>query len=222
MYSRELDGATHRFGVTGSLWHGVLVMFDRETGSYWTQIDGRAIRGANQGATLAHVPSVFTTFGSWVDAHPDTLVLDKADDERGQAASHYAEYFADPERLFFEHLGADIDTSVVRPKEIVFGVRNAGDAVAVPQATIERAGIVHLEVGGDAIVLLRDERTGEVRAVRSARELVRVAGYEPTVRVADAANGEVMRVDTLEPVRVDRAFWYAWARTVPDARVHGE
>ena len=73
MYSREIDGEVRSFGVSGRLWHAVLVMYDRETESFWTQIDGRAIRGEETGRRLEHVPSTFTTFGAWLDAHPDTL-----------------------------------------------------------------------------------------------------------------------------------------------------
>ena len=52
MYSRRVGDATAEFGVSGKLWHGVLVMFDRETQSLWTQLDGRAIEGENQGLRL--------------------------------------------------------------------------------------------------------------------------------------------------------------------------
>jgi len=227
VYSRTVDGQARRFGVTGELWHGVLVMFDRATESHWTQLDGRAIQGPLRGDTLEHVPSVFTTFGQWTLEHPDTLVLVKSDAEREQKGSKHADYFANPSRLFFERLGQGLDTSVIRPKDVVFGVRGEGDAVAVTESTLERVRVLPLEVGGKPVALLRDTVTGDVRAVSRSidgktRDLVPVEGHQATERVADAATGEEFEVDALEPLRVDRAYWYAWARTVPGARAYAD
>ena len=114
--------------MSGKLWHGVLVMFDRDTGSLWTQLDGRAIQGDLAGERLEHMPSMYTTWAAWKEAHPDSLVLDKDEFEREQTASHYEDYFADPERLFAPHLGGDLGGSV-GPKEVVFGIASDGEAL---------------------------------------------------------------------------------------------
>ncbi len=50
----------------------------------------------------------------WKAEHPDTLVLDKSEEERDVTASHYADYFADPDQLYFPHL--DEDLGGVAPK----------------------------------------------------------------------------------------------------------
>ena len=46
MYARPTDdeGRPLTFGVSGKLWRDALVMFDRQTGSLWSQISGDAIR----------------------------------------------------------------------------------------------------------------------------------------------------------------------------------
>lgn len=185
MYSRRAGAGERTFGVSGKLWHGVLVMFDRETGSLWTQLDGRAIQGAELGATLAHVPSTFTTWAAWRAAHPDTLVLEKDEEARAQESSHYAEYFADPERLFLDRLGEGLGT-VIGAKETVYGVLVDGRPVAVPEATMAEYDRFAFESLGQDVVLLRDPTTGGVTATVNGR-----------------------------PVRVDRAYWYAWKRTHP-------
>ena len=223
MYSREIDGAARSFGVSGKLWHGVLVMFDRETGSFWTQVDGRSIQGEELGRMLEHVPSVFTTWGAWVDAHPDTLVLEKSGAAKGMTRSNYADYFADPDRLFLEHLDEGLGDGV-EPKAVVFGVRHEGDAVAVTEAQLESDRMVVVTVGGASVALARDSTTGEVRAVlvgdRVLDPLPEEKGVEPTNKVRDRETGETIRFSTLEELRVDRAFWYAWKRTVSGARLH--
>ena len=46
VYDRRLEGRTLSFGNTSALYESDLVMFDRETNSYWWQVAGRAIVGA--------------------------------------------------------------------------------------------------------------------------------------------------------------------------------
>jgi hypothetical protein len=223
VYSRDIDGSARTFGVSGKLWHGVLVMFDRETGSYWTQLDGRSIRGESTGERLEHFPSVFTSFGSWLDAQPDTLVLEKSERARRMSQSSYASYFADPDRLFLPHLDEGLG-GAVGPKDVVFGVRLDGGSLAVTEAVMERDGVVNAAIDGTPIALLRNGVTGEVRAVRrdvggEVLELGPAKRGEPTEKVADLATGKTFAVKDLVAVRVDRSFWYAWARTVDKGSV---
>ena len=222
MYSRTIDGLEMTFGVSGKLWHGVLVMFDRETESLWTQLDGRAIRGEEMGRKLAHVPSVFTTWEAWVGAHPDTLVLEKDPDAQAMKGSHYAEYFADPDRTFMPHLAVGLGEGV-GPKVVVFGIRGQKEALAVSEEQLERDGVVQAWLEGVPVAWLRNPATGDVRAVRRdpegvALDLAAIDDVDPTTRVRDLTTGGEVEVDSLEAQRVDRAFWYAWARTVDGAR----
>lgn len=52
-----------------------LVLFDEATGSYWSQLLGRAICGPRTGEALELIPSTVTDWASWRERHPDTTVL---------------------------------------------------------------------------------------------------------------------------------------------------
>lgn len=67
-------GSALTFEVFG-LNQAVLSMQDRETGSVWTQLDGKATDGALKGERLKMIPMPQMTYGEWKNAHPDTLVL---------------------------------------------------------------------------------------------------------------------------------------------------
>lgn len=54
---------------------GNLVMFDEATGSYWSQLLGRAICGPQRGESLTIVPSTTLRWDEWRHEHPDTDVL---------------------------------------------------------------------------------------------------------------------------------------------------
>jgi len=50
-------------------------MYDRGTGSYWSQILARAVCGPLAGTELGVVPSQAVTWAQWRGDHPDTEVL---------------------------------------------------------------------------------------------------------------------------------------------------
>jgi hypothetical protein len=72
---REVRGQEATFGVSGLLWKLNLVMYDRETGSLWTQAEMVAINGDLTGERLQLVPSTLTKWGPWREEFPDTEVL---------------------------------------------------------------------------------------------------------------------------------------------------
>ena len=79
MYGRPtLEGEEPTtFGVSGKLWRSSLVMYDRQTKSLWSQVDGTAMAGMSAGAELSLLPSSLTTWREWKERHPETLVLAK-------------------------------------------------------------------------------------------------------------------------------------------------
>jgi len=225
VYSRELgDGSddVRTFGVSGRLWHGVLVMYDRETESLWTQLDGRAVRGPASGERLEHVPSTFTTWSAWRAEHPDTLVLEKDEEERERRESRYAEYFDDPDALFFDHL--DEGLGGVSPKDVVFGIALEEGALAVTADLLAAEGVVNAVIGDVPVAWLADPATGFPLAVDRRTEagvvvLARDGELDPSERVRDVVGARSLEPLDLRRVRLDRAFWYAWRRSHPASRV---
>jgi len=63
------------FGNTGRLRHFDLVMYDRDTGSWWQQFTGEAVIGAMTGTKLKPLASRVEAFGRFAAEHPDGRVL---------------------------------------------------------------------------------------------------------------------------------------------------
>ena len=76
-FSRELDGGELDFGTTGWLRMSDLVMYDRQTFSFWQQLTGEAIVGTLTGARLEEVPSRIVAFGEFRAARPEGGVLSR-------------------------------------------------------------------------------------------------------------------------------------------------
>jgi hypothetical protein len=75
VFDRRLDGQVLEFGTTGKLRNSDLVMYDRQTESWWQQFLGRAIVGELTGKELAILPARLESWDSFKTRHPEGEVL---------------------------------------------------------------------------------------------------------------------------------------------------
>lgn len=74
-FDRTLDGVVYDFGVTGNLRNSDLIMWDRQTESWWQQITGEAIVGELAGKQLTFIPAPIISWSDFMRYNPDGLVL---------------------------------------------------------------------------------------------------------------------------------------------------
>src|SRR5712691_10412764 len=91
----ETSQVTLTFGVSGMLYKDGLVMYDRQTDTLWTQVDGKAVRGALAGRQVQLVSAIHATWKEWRALYSDSQVLRK----RGEFRSSYDDYNRNPARL---------------------------------------------------------------------------------------------------------------------------
>ena len=89
VYDPVIDGRRHEFGVSGLLYKRNLLLFDRQTGSLWSQLLSEAVTGPLAGSRLKPLPAVNTTWSAWKQAHSETRVL-------SFATGHLRDYRKDP------------------------------------------------------------------------------------------------------------------------------
>ena len=75
VFDRRVQGAVLDFGTTGKLRKSDLVMYDRQTESWWQQFTGEAIVGELTGKELKFVPSRLESFELFRKRFPDGQVL---------------------------------------------------------------------------------------------------------------------------------------------------
>ena len=75
VFERVLNGQVVEFGTSGKLYNSNLVMYDRLTGSFWSQALGAAITGELTGQQLKIIPFDVISWGDWKKIHPDSLVF---------------------------------------------------------------------------------------------------------------------------------------------------
>lgn len=229
MYARTVKGKELDFGVSGSLWRDALVMYDRETESFWTQISGRAIMGPMKGNTLEHVPSIQTTWGEWRRSHPETLVLKQPE----TVDNDYQKYDDDQERLGI--FGTENPDQRLDGKSLVLGIRSGPHQVAYPLQTLEKRPILNHQVGPTPVLVLLDAsedggrafsrlvggqeltfRAGEGDRSEQIRDRETGSAWNPTTGEAVAGKLQGTRLD---PVISLRAYWFAWRGFFPETGI---
>ena len=77
VFERKVDGRLLDFGTTGKLRHSDLVMYDRQTESWWQQFTGTGIVGHYAGQTLRRIPASIIAFEDFREAYPEGQVLSR-------------------------------------------------------------------------------------------------------------------------------------------------
>ena len=92
-FDRRVGDQVLDFGTTGKLRHSDLVMYDRQTESWWQQFIGEAIVGEMTGTQLTMLPVRVEAFSRFVERHPDGQVqLRPGGFRRNYGGNPYAGY----------------------------------------------------------------------------------------------------------------------------------
>ncbi len=91
-FDRRTAKGTLTFGVSGKLRNSDMIMFDRETESWWQQAIGTAIVGDMTGIELQTLPSWMESWDVFKTRNPDGLVMDTPSFNRNYGANPYVQY----------------------------------------------------------------------------------------------------------------------------------
>ncbi len=206
VFDRRLDGQVLDFGTTGNLRSSDLVMYDRQTESWWQQFGGEAVVGELAGAELEHLPARIVAWEDFAARHPGSEVLSRdTGHNRAYGANPYRGYDDVDSGPLFGAKNSDDDR--LAPKERVVFIERGDDAVAVPFTALEKLGRVEVEVGGESLEVLW------VPGVRSALDETNI--FEGRT----VGSAEVRSLDADAPVAFDTPFWFTVAAFRPDVEI---
>ncbi len=101
VFERIVDSRVLDFGTTGKLRHSGLVMYDRQTESWWQQFTGEAIVGTMTGHRLRLIPSRLESFERFRQRVPQGQVLVPSNpNARNYGRNPYVGYDAAGQRPF--------------------------------------------------------------------------------------------------------------------------
>ncbi|MDV7142907.1 DUF3179 domain-containing protein [Tropicimonas sp. TH_r6] len=91
-FDRRVGGEVLEFGVSGKLRNSDMIMFDRETESWWQQAIGTGIVGVHTGTELRQMPSWMESWDEYRSRNPDGLVMAEPDYNRSYGRNPYSGY----------------------------------------------------------------------------------------------------------------------------------
>jgi hypothetical protein len=178
VFDRNVQGTVLDFGTTGKLRKSDLVMYDRQTESWWQQFTGKGIVGRYSGASLRQIPSTIAGFADFRRAYPRGSVLSR---ETGFSRP----YGRNPYRGY-DRIG-DIPflfTDPVDPRlpamERVLGVTADGIVRVYPFATLSAIRIVNDQVGSAPIAVFTVAgmlSALDAEVIRDSRRIPAAAAY---------------------------------------------
>ncbi len=173
-FSGIIENQETTFGVSGKLYNSDLVMYDRLTDSYWSQVEGASIQGELAGVKLTQIFLETARWRDWVAKYPDTLVL-------SEDTGFTRDYNSDP------YEGYEFVDSVRFPlnnrdnrlgvKERVVGVEVDGAFKAYPVETVREQKTINDELNGKDLIIIEDPDTFSIKVFSGEEQLPTVEGF---------------------------------------------
>jgi len=244
-FDRNFDGQRLDFGTTGRLRNSDLIMYDRQTETWWQQFTGEGLVGKYAGEQLAFLPSQVIAWGDFKSRFPAGDVLAKPSASRPYGTNPYVGYDSSADPFLFRGEPDPRLPAIDR----VAGLTTADSARAYPFVLLAERGVVEDEFDGRQIVLFHKAGVTsalDARQIREGKDVGAVAVYDRTLDgqiLSFASDGNGTFVDTQTqstwnilgeaisgPLAGSRLteishfdhFWFAWAAFFPNTELYGE
>lgn len=243
-FNRTLpDGTVLDFGTTGNLRNSDLVMYDRQTYSWWQQFTGEAIVGDLTGTQLEFLPSQIIAWEDYKQSHPQGVVLSRETGHiRTYGSNPYAGYDSVNGSPFFPVAGGDDRLSAL---ERVVAIELDGVHVVYPFSALEELRVVNDEIAGQPVVVFWESGTkstfgnngpdvgstgvflrefeGQLLTFEVAGDSEGFVDAETGTRwnlLGEAVGGPLEGAQLVRIISAEH-FWFAWAAFRPESEIRG-
>jgi hypothetical protein len=244
-FERTVAGQELTFGTTGRLRFSNLIMYDRQTETWWQQATGEGIVGELTGVQLTFIPAAMVSWEDFKSANPEGTVLSRETGfNRSYGRNPYTGY-DDVNNPPFLYQGPQTPGELP-PVARVLALEFDGETVAYPFDLLAALSVVNDRVGEqdvavfwapgqasalDAGIIAEGQDVGS--AVAYSRELndqlltFRFEGGQiidtETGSTWDiqgrAIDGPLSGEQLAEVVSVNH-FWFSWAAFKPETRIY--
>ena len=244
VFDRRLEGRVLDFGTTGKLRFSDLVMYDRQTESWWQQVTGEAIVGEMTSKRLVFLPSQIISWEMFKLTYPGGKVLNRETGHRRSYGSNPYVGYDDINSSPFLYRGPK--DGRLPPMERVVTVSLGGEDVAYPFSVMEKVRVVNDTVGGRPIVVVFTKGVTSALdggSIPDSRDVGTAGVFERTlegkvltlkasgVRITDAQTGSTWNIlgaatagplagKRLTPLVNGNHFWFSWVVFKPKTRIY--
>lgn len=244
-FERTVNGQVFDFGTTGRLRFSNLIMYDRQTETWWQQATGEAIAGDLAGSQLSFYPATIISWGDFKDEYPQASVLSR---ETGFARAYgnnpYTGY-DDINQSPFLFQGSPTPGQLP-PMARVFTLERNGEAVAYPYDILSSERVINDMIADEPVVIFWAEGTASAldsSSVAEGRDVGSTAAYSAQLDgveyefafdgeyIRDQQTGSIWNVlgeategdlkgKQLKPLVSINHFWFSWAAFRPETRIY--
>jgi hypothetical protein len=234
VWKRTAQGRELHFYLAG-INNQNFLMRDRETGSWWQQVTGRAIAGELAGSALELMPSDELTFELWkseeAQSHGLVLAPVSGHGEKDYDKKWEEETAKYPVPLTFPGHG-------LKDRDVILGIKTGGETRAFPLNKVLDARLVEDKIAGVPVALVTGPDGNSVRVFRSQWngldiELYRDSqsnGQSPEWRMIDSqgnmwnfagcATSGPAAGQCLEKINFLKDYWFDWKNYNPETTVY--
>ena len=244
-FRREFDGQILDFGTTGRLRYSNLIMYDRQTETWWQQATGEGIAGRYAGSRLAFYPANIVSWQEFRNGYPHAEVLSRETGfQRAYGRNPYAGY-DNVNNTPFLYRGPRTPDALL-PMARVLTVDLDSDTVAYPYEVLEQSFVIDDTVAEQPITVFwqpgtasaldsgsiatgRDVGTGAAFSRELDGRILDFEWQEDTIRdrqtssswnLLGEATAGTLQGSKLSPVVSVNHFWFSWAAFRPETRVY--
>ena len=231
------------FGTTGRLRKSDLIMYDRQTETWWQQFTGQGIIGEFAGQELTFLASQVLSYGDFAAEFPDGQVMAIPAFRRQYGVNPYARYDSTTDPFLFR---GEIDTRLPATERVV-GVEVGDSSMAYSFSEAAEAGVINDQVADTSLVIFH--KSGTASALDSAiisegRDIGSIGVFNRQLGdqlltfeslggglFTDAETGSTWNIlgqaiegdlagQELDDVISFDHFWFAWAAFFPDTGLY--
>ena len=238
-----VKGQVLDFAVSGLLRASNLVMYDRQTESWWQEVTGEAVVGELTGSRLELLPWNLVSWKEFKEAFPDGKVLSRN-------TGHSLPYGQNPYILYDTSYPFLLDGPAdgrLPAIERVVGIEIGGEALAVPYTALKEERVVEYELGEQDLVVFYHKGLASAlddRVIARGRDVGAASVFDPHLdgekltfklqdgRVVDTQTGSTWSLlgnaeagplagRELRPLPfLPAPFWFSWVVFRPYTQVY--
>ena len=229
LYKTVHNNVPYNFGTSGFLYRSNKLMYDQQTQSLWSTLEGKPVIGplVGQGIELEYLSVVTTTWGEWKKAHPHTKVLSLETGHRrdyGEGVA-YRDYFSTDDLMFT----VPETDGRLRNKQSILAIRlpdETDQVVAISSDFLKRHQIYKDKIGVHQFTVLTS-RKGAHRVYLT--EDIELVDLKNSKMILDTQGEEwevsedfLLQISTGRKLRrlpAYNAFWFGFQAAFPDVKL---
>lgn len=233
LWQGNMTYANPTFGTSGLLYNSNLIMYDRQTSSYWSQMLEQAISGPAMLAIPDKLQVVETTMDTWLRMYPESRIMSRLTGfSRNYDVYPYGNYRDSEGLLFLVNNSGD---NRLPKKQRVVGVTNRDEAMAYRLSELSVGVEVINDTIGDLPIVVAGSSDDDFGVIYSRQtsdcsvlEFEPVEDRLPIVMqdnegnewdIFGVAQSGPRKGESLTKTNSYISYWFAWAAFFPHTEI---